>query len=90
MQVVHGAALGSTPSNCTTTERSARAQNPDVKSRSPRDNIVQLRHVEPARVLLRHATPSSPQLSDSLHRLANEQSHRPPGFLSEHAHKNGK
>ena len=35
---------------------------------------VRLRHVEPARVPLRHAAPSPPQLTDSLHRLAKEQS----------------
>ena len=43
-----------------------------------RDNAIRLRHVEPARVLLRHAVPSPPQLPDSLqHRLAKEQSRRP-------------
>ena len=35
-----------------------------------RDNDVWLRHVEPARVPLGHAAPSSPQIPDSLHRLA--------------------
>ena len=43
-----------------------------------RDNAIRLRHVEPARVLLRHAVPSPLQLPDSLHRLAKEQSRRPP------------
>ena len=43
------------------TGRSPRAQNPDAKSRGTRDNAVRLRHVEPARVPLRHATPSPPQ-----------------------------
>ena len=57
------------------TERSPRAQNPDAKSRSTRDNAVRLPHVEPARVPLRYAAPNSPQLSDSLHQLAKEQSH---------------
>ena len=52
------------------TERSPRAQNLDAKSRGTRDNAVKLRHVEPARVPLQHATPSPPQLPDSLHRLA--------------------
>ena len=41
------------------TERSPRAQNPDAKSRGTRDNAVRLRDVEPARVPLRHAAPSS-------------------------------
>ena len=54
------------------TERPARAQNPDAKSRGARDNAARLRHVEPARVPLRHAAPSPPQLPDSLHRLAKE------------------
>ena len=59
-------------------ERSPRAQNPDAKSRDTRDNAVQLRHVEPARVSLRHAAPSLPQALDSLHRWAKVQSRRPP------------
>ena len=33
---------------------------------------------------LRHATPSPPQVLDSLHRLAKEQARRPPDFLSGH------
>ena len=49
-----------------------------------------LRHVEPARVLLRHAAPSPPQLHVSLHRLAKEQPCRPPDFLSAHAYEDGK
>ena len=44
------------------TERSPRAQNPDAKSRS--NNAVRLRHVEPARVPLRHAAPSPPHVLD--------------------------
>ena len=36
------------------TERSPRAQNPDAQSRGTRDNALRLRHVEPARVPLRH------------------------------------
>ena len=42
-------------------------------------------HVEPARVPLRHAAPSPPQVLDSLHRLAKAQSRRPLDFLSGHA-----
>ena len=72
------------------TERSSRAQNPDANSRGTRDNAVRLRHVEPARVPLRHAAPSPPQVLDSLHRLAKAQSHRPPDFLSGHASQDGK
>ena len=34
---------------------------------------------------LRHTAPSPSQLPDSLHRLAKEQSNRPPDFLSGHA-----
>ena len=52
------------------TERSPRAQNQHAKSRGTRDNAVRLRHVEPARVPLRHTRPSPPQVLDSLHRLA--------------------
>ena len=59
------------------TERSPRAQNTDAKSRDTRDNAARLRHVEPARVPLRHAAPSPPQVLDSLHRLAKAQSRRP-------------
>ena len=62
--------------------RSPRAQNTDVQNRGPRDNAVRLDHVEPARVPLRHAAPSPPQLPDSLHRLAKERSRRPPDFIS--------
>ena len=52
----HGAASGSIPSNCIgPTKRSPRAQNMDAQSRGTRDNAVRLRHVEPARVPLRHA-----------------------------------
>ena len=72
------------------TERSPRAQNPDAKSRGTRDNAVRLRHVESARVPLRHAAPSPPQVLDSLHRLAKAQSRRPPDFLSGHAYQDGK
>ena len=67
------------------TERSSRAQNTDIKSRGTRDNAVRLRHVKPTRVPLRHAAPSPPQVLDSLHRLAKEQSRPPPDFLSGHA-----
>ena len=51
---------------------------------------VRLRHVESARVPTRHAATSPPQLSDSLHRSAWEQRHRPPDFLSGHPHEVGK
>ena len=72
------------------TERSPPAQNTDAKSRATRDNAVRLRRVEPARVPLRHAVPSPPQVLDSLHRLAKAQSRRPPDFLSGHACQDGK
>ena len=72
------------------TERSPRAQNPDAKSRGTRDNAIRLRHEEPARVSLRHAVSSPPQVLDSLHRLAKTQSRRPPDFLSGHAFQDGK
>ena len=72
------------------TELSPRAQNPDAKSRGSRENAVRLRHVEPARVPLRHAAPSPPQVLDSLHRLAKAQPRRPPDFLSGHAYQDGK
>ena len=72
------------------TEGYPRAQSPDAKSRASRDNAVRLRHVEPACVPLRHAAPSPPQVPDSLHRLAKEQSRRPPDFLSGHAYQDGK
>ena len=65
-------------------------KNPDAKSRGTRDNAVRLRHVESARVPLRHAAPSPPQVLDSLHRLAKAQSRRPPDFLSGHAYQDGK
>ena len=35
---------------------------------------------------LRHAAQSPSQLTDSLHRLAGKQSHRPPDFVSGHAY----
>ena len=69
---------------------SPRAQTPDAKSRSTRDNVVWLCHVEPAHVPLRHAALSPPQVLDSPHRLAKAQSHRPPDFLSEHAYQDGR
>ena len=65
---------------------SPRAQNPDAKSRGTRDNAVRLRHVDPARMPLRHVAPNPPkQVLDSLHRLAKAQSRRLPDFLSGHA-----
>ena len=76
------------PQTVRPTERSPNA--PDAQSRGTRDNAVRLRHAEPARAPLRHAALSPPQLPDSLHRLAKEQSRRPPGFLYEHAHQDGK
>ena len=54
------------------------------------NNAVRLRHVEPTRVPLRHATPSPPQVLDSLRRLAKAQSCRSPDFLSGHACQDGK
>ena len=55
------------------------------------DNAVRLRHVEPARVPLRHSASSQPQVFDSLHRLAKAQSRRPPDFLSDgYAYQDGK
>ena len=44
----------------------------------------------PARVPRRYAAPSPPQLSDSLRRMVKGQQHRPPDFLSEHPHEDGK
>ena len=55
-----------------------------------RDNAVLLCHVEPARVPLRHAAPSPPQLPGLLHRLAKEHSRQQPDFLSGHAIQDGK
>ena len=37
-----------------------------------------------------HGASRPPQLPESLHRLANEQSRRPPDFLSGHANQDGK
>ena len=71
------------------TERSPQTQNTDALSRGTRDNAGRLRHVKPARVPLRHAAPSPPQLPDLLYRLAKEQSRRSPDFLSGHAIKTG-
>ena len=61
-----------------------RAQHPDA------NDALRLYHVEPARVLLRHPATSPPQIPDSLHRLAKEQSHRLPDFLFGHAYEDGK
>ena len=72
------------------TECSPRVQNPGAKLRGTRDNTVRLGYVEPARVPLLHAVPSPPQLPDSLHRLAREQSRRPLDFLSGHAYQDEK
>ena len=73
------------------TERSSRRyQNTYSKSRGTRDSAVRLRHVEPARVPLRHAAPSPPQIPGSLYRLAEELSRRPSDFLSGHVYQDGK
>ena len=58
--------------------------------RYSRQCCIRLRHVEPARVPLRHAAPSPPQALDSLHRLVKAQSRRPPDFLPGHASQDGK
>ena len=59
-----------------------RAQDPDAKSRGIRDNTIQLRHVEPTRVALRHAAPSPSRLPDSSHRLAkNKRTDHPIFYL---------
>ena len=50
------------------TERSPGAQNLDAKSRGTRNNYERLRHVELARVPLRHAALSPLQLTNCLHR----------------------
>ena len=71
-------------------ERSPQAQTPYAKSRGTRDNAVRLGHVEPARVPIRHVTPSPPQVLDSLHRLTKAQPRRPPDSLSGHASQDGK
>ena len=71
------------------TERPPRAKNSDAKSQGTRDNIVRLRHVDPARVPLWHAATRPPQLPDLLNWLAREQPHRQPDFLSEHSNENG-
>ena len=62
----------------------------DAKSRGTRDNAVRLRHVESARLPLRHTAPSPPQVLDSLQWLVNAQSPRPPDFPSGHAYQDGK
>ena len=62
----------------------------NAKSRGTRDNAARLRHVEPARVPLRHAAPISPQILDLLYRFAKAQSCRPLDFLSGHASQDGK
>ena len=56
--------------------------HPDAKSRGTRDNAVQLRHVESARVPLRHAAPSPPQLPDSLRK--NNDANHPISYFSSH------
>ena len=50
--VTHGADSGVHPLSIRPTERSPRAQNSDAKSRGTPDNVVRLRHMEPARVPL--------------------------------------
>ena len=72
------------------TERSPRAQNPDAKSRGTRGGVVRLRSVKSARVPLRHAAPSPPQVLDLLHRLTKARSRRPPNFLFGHSYQDGK
>ena len=47
-------------------ERSPRAQNTDAKSRGTRDNAVRLRHVELARLSIRHSASSPPQVLAAL------------------------
>ena len=82
--VTNGAASGSTPSNCT-------ADRVLLSSSKPRCSEPRYsRQCCTARVPLRHAAPSPPQLLDSLHRYTKEQSHRPLDFLSRHAYQDGK
>ena len=86
----HGAASGSTSSNCTTDRALPSSSKSGCSEPRYSDNAVRLRHVEPARVPLRHAAPSPPQVLDSLHRLAKAQSRPPPDFLSGYAYQDGK
>ena len=86
----HGAASGSTSSNCTTDRALPSSSKSGCSEPRYSANAVRLRHVEPARVPLRHAAPSPPQVLDSLHRLAKAQSRRPPDFLSGYAYQDGK
>ena len=86
----HGAASGSIPSSCTADR--AFFLSSKCGHQEPRYSIqyCTVASRDPARVPLRHAAPSPAQLSDSLHRLAKEQSHRPPDFLSEHSYQDEK
>ena len=86
----HGAASGSTPSNCTTDRALPSSSKSGCSEPRYSNNTVRLRHVEATRVSLRHAAPSPSQLLDSLHQLAKEQSRHPPDFLSGHAYQDGK
>ena len=62
------------------TERFPRAPNPDAKGRGNRDNAVSLRHVEPARVPLRHAASSPPQ-TRSIGWRKNNRTHHSISYL---------
>ena len=77
--------------NCTTDRSlpsSSKFECPE--SRGTQDNAERLRHVEPVRVSLRHASPSPSQLSNTLNWLAKKQSRRPLlDFLFGHAYQDG-
>ena len=64
----------------------------ELKIRMLRAEVLEtmLYGCEPARVPLRHAAPSPPQVPDSRHRLVKAESRRPPDFLSGHASKDEK
>ena len=87
---MHGVAPENTPSSCTTDRAPpSSSKSGCLEPRYSRQGCT-ARDVEPARMPLRHAAPSPPQLPDSLHRLTKEQSRRPPDFLSGHAYQDRK
>ena len=56
----HGAASGGSPSICMTDRAFPSGYNSDAKSRGTRDDVVRLRHVEPARAITTRSVELSP------------------------------
>lgn len=72
------------PRSVWTTDCLSRVEVPGVASRSYRDNVARLRHIECALVPQRYTTPSLPRSLEPLHRMMEAKTHRSLNALPWH------